>query len=58
MTGEQMREDRATKTRNVVETAHGRIQVYVQNVEPGARSAVAGDGVTLSFNPDVVFVVE
>jgi spermidine/putrescine transport system ATP-binding protein len=45
-------------TQYVVETAHGRIQVYVQNVEPGARSAAAGDGVTLSFNPDVVFVVD
>jgi spermidine/putrescine transport system ATP-binding protein len=41
-----------------VETAHGRIQVYAQNVEPGARSVAPGDGVTLSFSPDVVFVVE
>jgi spermidine/putrescine transport system ATP-binding protein len=45
-------------TQYVVETAHGRIQVYVQNVEPGARSVAPGDGVTLSFSPDVVFVVE
>jgi spermidine/putrescine transport system ATP-binding protein len=45
-------------TQYVVETAHGRLQVYVQNVEPGARSAAAGDGVTLSFSPDVVFVVD
>ena len=44
-------------TQYVVETAYGRIQVYVQNVEPGTRSP-AGDGVTLSFSPDVVFVVD
>jgi spermidine/putrescine transport system ATP-binding protein len=45
-------------TQYVVETPHGRIQVYVQNAQPGEQQASPGDGVTLSFSPDVVFVVE
>jgi ABC-type Fe3+/spermidine/putrescine transport system ATPase subunit len=44
-------------TQYVVETGHGRMQVYVQNAEPGEQQAAPGDGVTLSFSPDVVFVV-
>jgi hypothetical protein len=32
--------------------------VYVQNAQPGEQQASPGDGVTLSFSPDVVFVVE
>jgi spermidine/putrescine transport system ATP-binding protein len=45
-------------TQYVVETPHGAIQVYVQNAEPGTSSIVPGDGVTLSFSPDVAFVVD
>lgn len=45
-------------TQYVVETAHGRVQVYVQNTEPGAAHAARGEEVTLSFSPDVAFVVE
>jgi len=45
-------------TQYVVETAHGPIQVYVQNADRGARAAAPGQGVTLSFSPDAVFVVE
>jgi spermidine/putrescine transport system ATP-binding protein len=45
-------------TQYVVDTPYGRIQVYVQNAEPGEQQASPGDGVTLSFSPDVVFVVE
>jgi spermidine/putrescine transport system ATP-binding protein len=45
-------------TQYVVETAHGRIQVYVQNAEAGAADASRGDEVTLSFRPEVAFVVE
>jgi spermidine/putrescine transport system ATP-binding protein len=44
-------------TQYVVETRHGRMQVYVQNAEPGEQQAAPGDGITLSFSPDVVFVV-
>jgi spermidine/putrescine transport system ATP-binding protein len=45
-------------TQYVVETAHGRVQVYVQNTEPGAAGAVTGSQVTLSFSPAVTFVVD
>jgi spermidine/putrescine transport system ATP-binding protein len=45
-------------TQYVVDTAHGPIQVYVQNAEPGARTAAPGDALTLSFSPEAVFVVE
>jgi spermidine/putrescine transport system ATP-binding protein len=45
-------------TQYVLETHHGRIQVYAQNLEPGVQNHVPGKGVTVSFSPDVVFVVE
>jgi spermidine/putrescine transport system ATP-binding protein len=45
-------------TQLIVDTAAGQISVYVQNSEPGARSASPGDSVILSFNPDSAFVVE
>jgi spermidine/putrescine transport system ATP-binding protein len=45
-------------TQYVVETQSGRVQVYVQNAEPGTRSISPGDGVTLCFSPDVAFVVD
>jgi spermidine/putrescine transport system ATP-binding protein len=42
----------------VVETAHGPLQVYVQNADPGTRAVSPGDAVTLSFSPDAAFVVD
>jgi spermidine/putrescine transport system ATP-binding protein len=45
-------------TQYIVETSHGSIQVYVQNVGPGSQGAVPGEIVTLSFSPDAVFVLE
>jgi len=45
-------------TQYVLQTAHGPIQVYVQNLEPGVQNGAPGEGVTVSFGPDVVFVVE
>jgi spermidine/putrescine transport system ATP-binding protein len=45
-------------TQLIVDTAAGQISVYVQNSEPGARSATPGDNVTLSFSPESAFVVE
>jgi spermidine/putrescine transport system ATP-binding protein len=45
-------------TQYIVETPHGAITVYVQNTEPGAHAAVPGDPVTISFTPDVAFVVD
>jgi spermidine/putrescine transport system ATP-binding protein len=45
-------------TQYVIETAHGRVQVYVQNADPVATGAVAGEEVVLSFAPSSVFVVE
>jgi spermidine/putrescine transport system ATP-binding protein len=45
-------------TQYVLDTAHGQIQVYVQNLEPGAQDGAPGAGVTVSFSPDAVFVVE
>jgi ABC-type Fe3+/spermidine/putrescine transport system ATPase subunit len=45
-------------TQYVVETPHGSIQVYVQNVDNGLQGAAPGESVTVSFNPDSVFVLE
>ena len=45
-------------TQYVVETVHGAISVYVQNTQPRAQAAATGDTVTLSFTPDVAFVVD
>jgi spermidine/putrescine transport system ATP-binding protein len=45
-------------TQYLVDTAAGRITVYVQNADPGAGQAEPGDEVTLSFAPESVFVLE
>jgi spermidine/putrescine transport system ATP-binding protein len=45
-------------TQYVVETPHGRVQVYVQNADLQSGSAAPGESVTLSFSPDAAFVVE
>jgi len=45
-------------TQYVGETPQGAITVYVQNTEPGAQAAMPGDSVTISFTPDVAFVVD
>jgi spermidine/putrescine transport system ATP-binding protein len=44
-------------TQYLIETAHGPIQVYVQNVEPGVQDGLPGGSVTVSFSPESVFVV-
>ncbi len=44
-------------TQYVVETAAGTVSVYVQNTDPGAQLARAGDRVTLGWSPDATFVV-
>jgi spermidine/putrescine transport system ATP-binding protein len=45
-------------TQYVVETPHGAVTVYVQNTERGVQPAAPGDPVTISFSPDVAFVVD
>jgi spermidine/putrescine transport system ATP-binding protein len=45
-------------TQYVVQTAHGSIQVYAQNLDNGMAGASPGEGVTVSFNPNAVFVLE
>jgi spermidine/putrescine transport system ATP-binding protein len=45
-------------TQYVVETPHGRVQVYVQNAALEGGSAAPGEMVTLSFSPDATFVVD
>jgi spermidine/putrescine transport system ATP-binding protein len=45
-------------TQYVLDTPHGPIQVYAQNTEPGLQGSERGQGVTFSFNPDAVFVLE
>jgi spermidine/putrescine transport system ATP-binding protein len=42
----------------VVETAHGPLQVYVQNAERDIHAVSPGDAVTLSFSPDAAFAVD
>jgi len=44
-------------TQYMVDTAHGPIQVYVQNLEPGVQDGLPGGSVTVSFSPEAVFVV-
>ena len=46
-------------TQYVLDSAYGPIQVYSQNLEAGVQDrATPGDGVTISFSPDAVFVLE
>jgi spermidine/putrescine transport system ATP-binding protein len=45
-------------TQYVLETDAGRVQVYVQNTEPGAALASPGDAVSVSFGADSAFVVD
>jgi len=45
-------------TQYVVDTAAGRVTVYVQNLEPGAAVARPGDPITIGFDPEATFVVE
>ena len=45
-------------TQYVVETAHGPIQVFVQNADAGVQVFAPGEAVTLSFSPDVAFVID
>ncbi len=42
----------------IVNTLAGPLTVYVQNADPGARPARAGDPVTVSWSPEATFVVE
>jgi spermidine/putrescine transport system ATP-binding protein len=44
-------------TQYIVETACGRLSVYVQNANPGSAAAFAGR-VTLSWSPEATFVVD
>ncbi|MGZ8697670.1 MAG: ABC transporter ATP-binding protein, partial [Gaiellaceae bacterium] len=45
-------------TQYVVDTPAGRMQVYVQNSEPGAALAAPGDAVSVSFGVASTFVVD
>jgi spermidine/putrescine transport system ATP-binding protein len=45
-------------TQYIVETAHGRLTVYVQNTDPGAEGIEPGDQATLSWSPKATFVVD
>jgi spermidine/putrescine transport system ATP-binding protein len=45
-------------TQYVVDTPAGRLTVYVQNVESGAKRASAGDPITVGFDPEAAFVVD
>jgi spermidine/putrescine transport system ATP-binding protein len=45
-------------TQYVIDTPAGRIQVYVQNTEPGAGMAAPGDAVSMSFGAESTFVVD
>jgi spermidine/putrescine transport system ATP-binding protein len=45
-------------TQYIVATSHGPITVYVQNTDPRASAATAGDHVTLSWSPEATFVVD
>ena len=45
-------------TQYVVQTRSGPIHVYVQNTRAAARPAARGDELTVSFSPEVVFVVD
>ncbi len=63
--GEGMLEGRVVETayigvatQYVVETACGRITVYVQNARPGAGSASPGDRLAVGWSPESTFVVD
>jgi len=45
-------------TQYIVETAAGRVTVYVQNADPDAGSTQAGDRVTLGWSANATFVVQ
>ena len=45
-------------TEYIVETAAGRVTVYVQNAAPGAGPAAPGDRVALTWSPAATFVVD
>jgi spermidine/putrescine transport system ATP-binding protein len=45
-------------TQYVVDTPAGRLTVYVQNVDSGAKRASAGDPITVGFDPEAAFVVD
>ena len=45
-------------TQYVVDTPAGRLTVYVQNSEPGAGIAAAGDPIEVGFDPEATFVVD
>jgi spermidine/putrescine transport system ATP-binding protein len=45
-------------TQYVLDSAHGPIQVYAQNIEAGVGGAEPGDDVVISFSPEAVFVLE
>jgi spermidine/putrescine transport system ATP-binding protein len=45
-------------TQYVVDAPAGSFTVYVQNGGPGAATASVGEAVTVSFDPDVAFVVD
>jgi spermidine/putrescine transport system ATP-binding protein len=45
-------------TQYVVDTPAGRVMVYVQNSEPGAGLAAAGDPISIGFDPEATFVVD
>ncbi len=45
-------------TQYIVDTASGRLTVYVQNAEPGANAVATGLPVELSFAPEAAFVVD
>ena len=42
----------------IVDTAPGRVMVYVQNADPGVSSLAEGDTATLSWSPEATFVVD
>jgi spermidine/putrescine transport system ATP-binding protein len=45
-------------TQYVVDTANGKVAVYVQNTDRGAHAVAPGDAVSLSFSADAAFVVD
>jgi spermidine/putrescine transport system ATP-binding protein len=45
-------------TQYIVETACGRLTVYVQNATPGTAGLSVGEHVTLGWSPECTFVVE
>ncbi len=45
-------------TQYIVDTATGRLIVYVQNTRPGTEAHAPGDQLTLSWSPESTFVVD